>query len=186
MTRSGQPFADSDWLQHYLMDAVRRNLCTKIYCTTCGAWEFRVGLRVKFTEAARHQNMPKLDYRTAIDIGRSLALVHPDEANYHSFERAVRMVIHEVWYAIGEKAAERDLVSILAGTWAGSILESMKVHHRARVAARRAHEQSQDPEFVRQKREEKRRLRQEKHAERLVLKKERDRIWHEKHGKGEP
>ena len=36
-----------DWLQRFIVDARRRNLCTEIFCTTCGAWEFRSGLRAR-------------------------------------------------------------------------------------------------------------------------------------------
>jgi hypothetical protein len=34
----------SNWLEAYLMEAARKELCTKIFCTTCGALEFRQGV----------------------------------------------------------------------------------------------------------------------------------------------
>jgi hypothetical protein len=97
-----------------------------------------------------------------------LALVRPvGEADFR-FEAAVRLVLFEIWYTVGESARERELEPILAGTWTGSVLERMKAHHRERMEEQRTFAESQDPERVRERRDEKRRLRQEKHAERLA------------------
>ena len=93
-------------------------------------------------------------------------------------------MLFDIWYAAEDGARERDLEFVLAGTWAGSVLKRMKAHHQARLQERRAYAESQDPVRVRQMRAEKRRLRQEKHSERLALKKERDRIWRAEHEKG--
>ncbi len=184
MTESGQTPAEAGWLQDYLTGAVGRNLCTRIHCTTCGAIEFRQGLLSELTRVTSRQGLEKLDHRSAVEIARSLALVHPVGVARYRVEEAVRLVLFDIWYAVGEEARERDLGPVLAGTWAGSVLERMKAHHQERMEARRAFAESQDPERVRKKRDEKRRLRQEKHAERLALKKERDRIWRTKHEKG--
>ena len=138
----------------------------------------------ELTRVTGRQSLEKLDHRSAVDIARGLASIHPVGGACYHVEEAVRLVLFDIWYAVGEEARERDLEPVLAGTWAGSVLERMKAHHQARMEARRAFAESQDPERVRQKREEKRRLRQEKHAERLALKKERDRIWRAKHEKG--
>jgi len=56
----------------------------------------------------------------------------------------------------------------------------MKAHHRKRLEEKRAVAERNDP-IVQQRREEKRQARQAKHAERMARKKERDRLWHEKH-----
>ena len=184
MTVSGQTPAEAGWLQEYLTGAVGSNLCTRIHCTTCGAMEFRQGLLSKLARLTGRQGLKRLDHRSAVDIARSLALVQPVGVDRYSFEEAARLVLFDIWYAAEEGARERDLELVLAGTWAGSVLERMKAHHQARSEERRAYAESQDPVRVRQKREEKRRLRQEKHSERLALKKERDRTWRAKHEKG--
>ncbi len=145
--------------------------------------EFCQGLLSELARVTCRQGLEKLDHRAAVDIARSLALVNPIGVAPYRFEEAVRLVLFEIWYAVGEAARERDLGSVLAGTWTGSVLERMKAHHQERMEERRAFAESQDPERVRQKRDEKRRLRQEKHSERLALKKERDRIWRAKHEK---
>ena len=35
---------EHNWLQAYLIESIDKRLCTSIYCTTCGAQEFRHGL----------------------------------------------------------------------------------------------------------------------------------------------
>jgi hypothetical protein len=59
----------------------------------------------------------------------------------------------------------------------------MQAHSEQREHARRVHEAFQDPANVQKRREEKKRLKQEQHEKRLALKKERDRLWREKHEK---
>lgn len=52
----------TNWLHAYLIESVRRNLCTKIHCTTCGAMEFRRGMHDAFRgglqERARNKAFP--------------------------------------------------------------------------------------------------------------------------------
>lgn len=72
---------------------------------------------------------------------------------------------------------------MLADSWAGEILRKMLEHHEAVQARRRAKEEYVLPASVQARREEKKRLKQENHARRLELKKERDRIWHENNRK---
>jgi hypothetical protein len=61
----------------------------------------------------------------------------------------------------------------------------MKVHHEAREAERRAHEDFQSPASVQTRREEKKRVKEDGHEKRLAIKKERDRLWHKKLGKAD-
>jgi hypothetical protein len=49
----------SNWLEAYLMEAVRKELCTKILCTTCGALEFRQGVLSALSR--RHDDATDLD-----------------------------------------------------------------------------------------------------------------------------
>jgi len=59
----------------------------------------------------------------------------------------------------------------------------MQEHYKAKQAARRA--RIEDETNAQKLNEEKKRLAQEKHQQRLALKKERDRAWRETHGKVE-
>jgi len=72
-----------------------------------------------------------------------------------------------------------DVEQLLAGSWAGDVLARMKAHHDAREKQRLEREAFEGPEGVRRRREE----RQQRHRARLEAKRERDRQWHERHGK---
>ena len=173
---------DDRWLQAYLSEAIRQQLCTKIHCTTCGAMDFRRGLLVALTATEGRDIPAGFDRVSALAIGRALANVHSIAADACKFEEAVRLILFEVWSTLGEMEAERELEPALLGTWSGDVLARMKAHHKARQDARRVFAESQDPVRIEQRREEKRRLRQQKHVERQALKMERDRAWREKHG----
>jgi len=122
-----------------------------------------------------------MEQESAIAIGGALAQVHPVAGKEPPFEGAVRNVLYEIWCALGEEAAEREVWRVLDGTWAVAVLAGMKAHYQARLEAQRRYQEESAPEKVRERREQKRRLRQEKHAHRLALKKDRDRIWRETH-----
>jgi hypothetical protein len=163
--------ADSveDWLQPYLLESIRKRVCTTIRCTTCGAQEFRRGLLSAVAAATDRPLVPRLDRDGALVVARALARVQPARDDAWRLEATVRLVLFDIWYAIDEFTADRELEPILVGTWGGEVLARMKAHHAAREAARRRFEESQDPIIVQARREEKRRLRQEKHAERIAL-----------------
>lgn len=180
MTPTSSATRGENWLQGYLLDAVRKNLCIRIFCTTCGAEDFRRGLLVVLAGAMGRDFVPRIDNEAALAITRALALVHPGADEHSQYEDAVRLILFEIW----QVAAEHEFELVLEGTWAGGVLARMKAHHKAREDERRAFAESQDPIKVQQRREEKRRIRQEKHSERLNLKRERDRLWREKQEKG--
>ena len=169
------------WLQDYLTDAVARNVCTQIYCTTCGAMEFRRGVLAAFAQSVGQAPLQGLSRESAIEIAKALAEVDPPPDSAPALEPAVRCLLFELWS--GVPLLDSSIESALDGTWGGGVLARMKAHHHARIAARRAHWEFQQGATAR--REEKKRIRQEQHQKRLVLKRERDRIWREKQGKAE-
>lgn len=169
------------WLEHYLCESIRKDLCTKIGCTTCGAQEFRRGLLIAVAQARGGIPAARMDLNTARELVRALADVIPAEDQLEKLKEAVRFVLCEIWYTIGEAATERELEPVLVGSWAGGVLAGMRDHHKARMEARKLHEEANNPERIRERREEKSRLRQQRYAERLTQKKERDRLWREKH-----
>jgi hypothetical protein len=170
----------TNWLQTYLVEAVRRSLCTKIYCTTCGAMEFRRGVLVALTEATGLAPRQKMNHEAAIEITRALGAVTPDGTEGQTLEPAVRYLLFDLWSDIFRRG---EIEALLSDSWAGGVLRAMEKHNAARVAEHRDREEFQDPVRVQQRREEKKRLKQERHRERLALKEERDRIWREKQGK---
>lgn len=171
--------AQQDWLQAYLVKSVRKNLCTKIYCTTCGALDFRKGLLASCGAAVGHHHKFPMGQESAITIGQALAQVRPVAGKELQFEGAVRNVLYEIWCALGEEVAEREVWRVLDGTWAGAVLAGMRAHYQARLEAQRRFRE--ESEKVTELRGQRRRQRQEKHAQRLALKKERDRVWLDTH-----
>ena len=126
-----------NWLQAYLVESVRAEVCTQIYCTTCGNLEFREGLDSSLAEASGGE---LLFWRIrALTIARALAHVHPVPGE-PDLEAAARFILYEIWYTLGEVEAERELEAILEGTWAGEVLGRMKAHYRTRQEARRRHD----------------------------------------------
>jgi hypothetical protein len=101
-----------------------------------------------------------------------------EAASISELEDAVRYVLIVAWHssALGHK----DIETLLANSWTGSILSRMQTHYESRVAARRAYEELNSPANVQIRREAKKRLKQEQHEMRLALKKERDKVWRER------
>ena len=171
--------SESNWLYSLLQDAVRRKLCTKMICTTCGARDFRKELHGAILSRYVGSLTDPHAYRQHVvsEITKALKNLVPDFSEARAFTPAVRCLLFDIW-----RPSTRDEIEAqLAGSWAGRILAGMKDHYAAVVARRRAHEEMQDPINVQRRREEKKRLRQEKHQERLRLKKKRDALWRKNH-----
>jgi len=161
------------WLHEYLMEAVHRNMCTRANCTTCAAGPFREGL-LKALGRADRGNVFEYTPDEVIAIAQGLVQVQP--VGNAKFTEAVRSVIMIIWYANG-RARQKQIEEIIQGSWAGQVLESMKAHEEALYKARVKASEFQSPEAVRERREEKKRIKREKHAVRLALKADRDRIY---------
>ncbi len=170
----------TNWLQAYLIEATRKNLCTQIYCTTCGAMEFRRGVLHALASATGQPPRQHFDRESSIEIARALSRVTPDDNALVSLEKAVRCLLFDLWSGI--PVLDKDLEVLLAGSWAGDVLRRMKEHHEVRQAARReaAELQANAPK----RREEQQRFKQEQHEKQLAIKKERDRLWREKKTSG--
>lgn len=185
------------WLGDYLDEAVARKLCVRVGCTTCGAMEFRHGLYTcaaaaigvaPLSSLSGHNDIAyervrqaQSDGRIRSELARQLALLDPDPARRRNWLDAVRLILCELWRAAGDAAAEREYQPIIEGTWSGSILRAMQEHSRRRDEERRQFGSFNSPESVRARREAKRGLKQQAHAERLARRKERDRLWFEQH-----
>ncbi len=78
---------------------------------------------------------------------------------------------------------EREAEQLLGQGWGGDVLRRMQEHHRRVVEARRAKAEYEAPARVQERREERKRVAQQRHEQRLTLKKERDRTWRESQGK---
>ena len=175
-----EPPVALDWLEAYLLEALREGLCTDVHCTTCGALEFRQGLLRALTRFTGTQRHTVIDRQSAVLVTVGLSQVHPPAQQSSQLEAAVRLVLCDIWDGLGEKTADRELGPILKGAWAEDVLARLKAHHRKRMEEKRAFTERNDPVVVQRRREEKRQAKQAKLAERAGRKKERDRLWHEK------
>ena len=170
-----------NWLHSYLIDSVQRNLCTQIYCTTCRAMEFRQGIFYALAKATNQQSSPPHAQEIIIGITQALADVRPNSFDVGRLEAAARCLVFDICHAIGEVNA----AFILGESWGGNVLRRMQEHHRAALAARRASDEYENPASVRKRHEEKKRIAQEEHQQRLALKVERDRVWRESQRKAD-
>ena len=180
---------EHNWLQAYLIESIDKRLCTRIYCTTCGAQEFRHGLLDAVARATDQPRPPHLDGKSADAIAEALARVEPVQSRTgpdhkvidpRRYKETVRLVIFDLW------AILTPLDSILGNTWAGNVLESMRSHERSVQSYRDSRIEHESPERVAERREEKRRQRRGPHEQRLALKKERDRLWRLAHPETPP
>lgn len=171
---------NDNWLQLYLVESVHRNLCTQIGCTTCVSHEFRLGVVNTWAMTTGRPAQRSFDQESIDGIATALAGVHPTSVESSKFEDAVRCLLSDLWTGI--PILDKRVEALLNGTWSGNLLQEMQEHDRARRADRRTLEEYNNPANVQKRREEKKRLKQEEHQQRLALKKDRDRAWREKHG----
>jgi len=68
-----------NWLHSYLLESVRRDLCVTIYCTTCGAREFRLGVLKALAQAEGRQPSRHYDLTSATKIAKALSEAQPGE-----------------------------------------------------------------------------------------------------------
>lgn len=169
----GAPDDDPEWLQRYLSAAVRQQLCTKMYCTTCGATDFRRGWCAALGWASRYAPGDRTERARVLASG--LARVKPDERG--RIEEAIELILFEV--RSGVDLVSTDWRTILRGSWAESILHRMEEDARLyrEIAAGRARHQ----EALQAAAAERRRERQERHQARLAAKVEKDRAWRATH-----
>jgi hypothetical protein len=80
-----------NWLNAYLVASVRRNLCTRIYCTTCGATEFRRGLLHAVATAKNQPPSQIYNLQAAISVAEALADTRPSDADAIQLEEAGRL-----------------------------------------------------------------------------------------------
>lgn len=170
-----------DWLELYLIDAINAKLCTTIHCPTCGAQDFRKGLLQEHSRIF-NKATPATMVEAAEDIARCLRSVScPKPDLEEAMESAIRLILFDIWDALGRLNAEEKIQTILLRSWSGEILARMQAHYKQRREARRTYLESQDPKLVQQRRDAKRRQKQQQHTERIERKKERDRLWRETH-----
>lgn len=177
----------ANWLGAFLTQALARRWCSKIFCTTCGARDFRQGLRDALT-AATSKAPPPIRFATyskadAEFLAGALAVLTREDFEGASAEHAMQMIIHEIDSSVGAAFMQGRISELLGCSWAGGTLTRMYAHAAWERERRGIHADFNDPEAVKKRRDEKKRLKAEAHAARLEAKKERDRAWWASHPK---
>lgn len=169
---------NADWLTCYIETAISKKFCTNLYCTTCGATDFRKGL----LRAASRASKAGLETHLNIEIAHTIAKALSGISAQHELEwvSAVRLIIVDLKEALGL----RELGETLGNSWAGGMLADMSAHYEKSMERRREHERQQDPAFIQKNREEKRLKRQAQHEARIKKYKELGRIWMAAHKDG--
>jgi hypothetical protein len=127
-----------NWLETYLVEAVSRNVCIKIHCTTCGALEFRRGVLSALSMATGKPLRQHFDRESNFEIAKVLAEVEPACDAPGGPDDAVRCLLVDLWS--GRPLLDDEIEVLLAGTWTGELLRRMREHHEAEQAERGARE----------------------------------------------
>ena len=172
-----------DWLQQFISAAVRRNLCTRIFCTTCGAHEFRSGLMARLGVRPSELvavPLPRLGANRAERLLDLMSELKPPEHDMFSRtldSESMRLMIYECWSALGGDRALPAMLDRLGQSWAGHVLRAMIVHEEERRRVWRAHEARSDPVKVHERRLQRKQEQQLAQEKRLLRKKERDKLF---------
>ncbi len=168
--------SNSQWLADYIADAVARNVCTRLNCTTCGALEFRTAIRQRATAILAGATQSKKSEMHSV-IAEALSRIPRPKCHLDEYEHAVRCLIYDLWCSTLPLLFDRDIAPQLAGTWSGQVLASMQAHEKRVQQLRAEHEARNDPAVIAKIREQKRLAKKKEMAGRKERKKEIDRIW---------
>ena len=166
----------SEWLSDYLRDCISKRVCTRIHCTTCGTHEFRSGLAKGLGLTATPSRYAGFELEQVLQIASSLGGIPTPMLSPLAWEETVRFIIMLLW--TGSPILDQEVERLLVGSWAGEVLQRMKVHHAQRCLAA----ELASPRKARERRAEIKRQKQLVHMRRLADKVERDAIWRSRHG----
>ena len=167
---------EAGWLKAFLDGASKAQLCTRVYCTTCGAKPFRDGLKAGAIIASGTTGNEPLAKFTA----DALATLGQETVDHHS--EALRLTLVELWGSLGEVQFHRIVEAKLANSPMAIFLQRMRAHSADRARAYQTHEDSQ--RRATQQREFKKAERTKAHVARLEAKKLRDAEWRARSSEG--
>ena len=175
------------WLEEFLIKIGRNQpeYCVRWGCTTCGNGKFiselSAGLGLK---SPRYWQWTEPDANTLAEALAALPLRAQwplDTSNDSDLPQllSVHEAIRNLLSRVGPTVGEDKLGAILKGSWPAQILRGMQRHRAEREAE--YEEQKARERLQQEQRAERKRQAQIRHAARLELKKERDRVWWETH-----
>lgn len=147
------------WLETFIEEAINRNLCMQISCTTCGAGEFRRGLK-----KASQDNGEKNEHEhSELIILEELSKLPQKEDS--RWVVPLRLIIFQLDRTLHSRSL---LLEKLGNSWAGDILQSMIDHYDERRRAQEEHTRYCSPEAAAHRRVVKKAQRQQRHEERCA------------------
>lgn len=166
------------WLHSYLLESVDGQLCTKPFCTTCGALDFRKGIR---RQLSIHVGKPvpfTLTDDDALAICRELSLVVPSADEELKLDEALRCLLCDVAGSIDQ----RVMAEALGNSWAGIVLRRMRDHSRDREQESRRRKDFESPVACAERRRIRAEARRAAAELRQARKRDLDQAWHASHG----
>ena len=174
-----------NWLLSLSQEAVKKNMCTEVYCTTCGALKFRFEL-VKRSFENNNQKFPwngilttrnSRHYRRALRTPclYNLRFVYRKNATYFITKEISKLKDEElnkvplriIFTEIYQKPFENQIMDVLKNSPAETILLSMIKHSNDLSEKRRKKEVYESPQRVRERKKIKKELKAKAHQERV-------------------
>jgi len=133
---------EEDWLSLILDRCVAEHWCVDTSCGTCGSYQMRaVLLGNDVPSRPAFFSLHELSIERAADVIAALRVLGSD-ASAARYNGPVKWLLFTIWSIFHDRADE-ELFPHLDGTWAGSVLGSMRNHYAHRQAARQRHEARQ-------------------------------------------
>lgn len=172
------------------------NLCTDMFCGTCGAGPFRQKLadfvaeqmRIETWTVASNSGDHRLKAGHAETLLNALRQVthgrlRNETPGAGSRRSAIMFILRDIWYTLGGEGGEPRMIAALNGTYSGTILDEMISHYRAMNERHAKFAVANSPVEVAKRRGERKREKLGQIDERMRLKTEIDRKWRERQAK---
>jgi hypothetical protein len=167
-----------NWLIDFIGEAAEKNWCNRLWCTTCGALEFRsqlacrvcVELGMAIPEPRKpgrpsfiHDFRDGLDIKAVESVARHLASISYGDLSKvcdpRYAEHSIGMILYEIGVMPDQPLIFQSQVAlrILEGTEVGNYVNKWRAHVDRRDEEKRQRAEYQSPEATARRREERRR-----------------------------
>ena len=170
------------WVNELISQTIEKDWCTKFFCTTCGAGDFKESLRRNLDSVlgTRRFGVPFVFNSNDADvILEQLKSLKPiDFSDNYPREWVIMFLLYISWQTSPSDKTTASMSEKLDGSYAGNILSSMIKDYARITAERLEYERKQSPEYIAKMRAEKKARKQELHEERMRLQKIRSKEFH--------
>ena len=128
---------EDNWVQPVIRQAVQERWCYATWCTTCGSFEIRRALISAAEGNQTTDHLPRLA-PVAGKLVDGLSRCQPpnrydaQEPSQYEQEEVIRWILYKLWSEVGAETADKELFPLLAGSWAGEVLDQMRKHYARR------------------------------------------------------